>query len=348
LGGVVIGPGPSDGYQLEQGDTATIGDAESPGRLDDPDPLFDQLDQAVVEDGLEALAWFHPFHQSRTEWGIYVPITSIHYCAKRWFDSRMRYEHRANLALEMLLSHEVIHFACEYAVAQYEILLSAACWEPARDRLQRANLKWFDDEEAVANANCIRTLRAQESSRTCDRLHHELLLRSPRGYRDFPQALSDEDFADYLVEVLRHNVGLPAADLGTGFLDAAFDHLALYPDLVAARGLCPLFFVDDSGGLNLPPLSPRIITCIPDLRETLRFRRKLQKLARGRQEEWALVKTQLTSSVPRHRKFKKLQGKMKGLYGLYLSDGYRVHLRPGRQGAWEALDIGTHNEMGHG
>ena len=39
---------------------------------------------------------------------------------------------------------------------------------------------------------------------------------------------------------------------------------------------------------------------------------------------------------------------MKGLYGLYLNHGYRVHLRPNERGAWEALDIGTHKEMGHG
>jgi len=93
------------------------------------------------------------FHASEGDWGIYIPMTSLYYCADRWFSGRMKIERRVNLALKVLLAHEIVHFTCEYAVAQFEVLLSV-----------------------------------------------------PAGYRDFPAALTDEDFDDRLLEVLRHNV----------------------------------------------------------------------------------------------------------------------------------------------
>src|SRR5689334_23286529 len=47
----------------------------------DVDSLLGELDESVSQRGIEALAWYHPFHVSAHEWGIYIPITSVHYGA---------------------------------------------------------------------------------------------------------------------------------------------------------------------------------------------------------------------------------------------------------------------------
>ncbi len=74
----------------------------------------------------------------------------------------------------------------------------------------------------------------------------------------------------------------------------------------------------------------------------------LRKLDPRRQEEWLRMKAALANSVPQHPKFKKLKGSLKGFWGIYLSDGFRVHMRPAENGAWEAVEIGSHTAMGHG
>jgi hypothetical protein len=105
-------------------------------------------------------------------------------------------------------------------------------------------LEWFNDEEALANANSVRQLAATESRAIVDSLHQSLL-QSPPGCRDFPLALSDEGFQDHILEVMRHNVGIPAIDLQTGFLDRAFDALAMFPQLTDALAHCPLYLIEE-------------------------------------------------------------------------------------------------------
>ena len=140
----------------------------------DKDSLFRELDSAYSAGGIDALAWYHPFHLSAHEWGIYIPITSIHYCADRWFNSRLRLSRRSSLALQFLLNHEIIHHACEFAAAQFELFLRASCWAAARYRLKSARLEWFNDEEALANANGVRQFGGSEPRINLDRLHLSL------------------------------------------------------------------------------------------------------------------------------------------------------------------------------
>lgn len=313
----------------------------------DGEDLFRDLDASVGGRGIDALAWYHPFHLSADKWGIYVPITSVHYCAARWFNPRIRLARRASLALNVMINHEVIHHACEYMVAQFELLIRACCWAPARDRLRKARLEWLNDEEALANANSIRQAMASEPRTIVNRID-QALRQSPPGYRDFSQALSDEGFQDHILEVLRHNAGIQAVDLQTGFLDRAFDALVFFPDLDEARASCPVYLIDNSRQFNFPPLSPRLITSIPRIVETNRFLSMLRKLELRRQQEWQQMKRMLANAVPPYPKFKKLKGQLNGFWGLYLSDGFRVHIRPAANGIWEAVEIGSHTAMGHG
>ena len=288
--GTVLKSERADLWELDQTDDRSLSAPIVDVR--DTDDLFRELDASVRARGIEALAWYHPFHLSADKWGIYIPITSVHYCATHWFNPRLKPSRRASLALNVLINHEVIHHACEYMVAQFELLIRACCWAPARDRLKKARLEWFNDEEALANANSIRQLGASEARTITDRV--DLALRqSPPGYRDFPLALSDGGFQDHILEVLRHNVGIPALDLETGFLDRAFDALVFFPNLEDARACCPLYLVDDGRQFNFPPLAPRLVTCIPNIIETIRFQKMLRKLELRRQEEWRQMKPRL-------------------------------------------------------
>jgi len=309
--------------------------------------LFNELDEASEREGVDALAWYHPFHLSSDDWGIYIPMTSVHYVADRWFARSTNAKKKFHWALEALLLHELTHFACEYTVAQYEILLGAACWVPAQERLQVAHLDWFNDEEALANASIIRQFRSFANSSVITRIC-EALLRSPTGYRDFPSALPDDGYLDHQMEVLRHNVGIQAIDLDSGLIDAAFEATSFFPDLGTASEHCRVYIVEDAGRFDLPPLAPAFIQRIETINETSRFRKQFKKLSSDLKEDWMDRSRQLAVGLPRYPAFKKLRGEFDGLWGLYLRDGYRAHLRPASDGAWEAVAIGPHKEMGHG
>ncbi|MGO9773626.1 MAG: hypothetical protein ACLPSW_29605 [Roseiarcus sp.] len=149
--GSVLKSNRSDVFEIVEGERGGVD-------IIDTERLFGELDERTTAKGIEALAWYHPFHLSSEEWGIYLPLSSVHYGANRWFDPRMALSRRIELAAKVLLSHEIIHYVCEYLVAQFEILLQACCWAPARERLKHARLDWLDDEEALANAQGCSTL----------------------------------------------------------------------------------------------------------------------------------------------------------------------------------------------
>ena len=97
FGGTVSGPASGELIEFEfsstDGDDDTlVADGEAADRVvdvRDRESLFRELDSAYSARGIEALAWYHPFHLSADRWGIYVPITSIHYGAQRWFNKRL-------------------------------------------------------------------------------------------------------------------------------------------------------------------------------------------------------------------------------------------------------------------
>ena len=173
------------------------------------------------------------------------------------------------------------------------------------------------------------------------------LRKSPRGYRDFALVLGDEGFEDYRLEVVRHNVGITAADLKLGFLEGGFDTLSFFPDLNEALAHCPLHLIQDQERLALPPLAPQLIQCIPHIEETKQFKRMYRKLDPRYQRDWEKAKESFAIETPRHPKFKKLKGSLRDCFGIYLSDGFRAHIRRTKRNTWEAVEIGSHKELGH-
>lgn len=343
FGEVHLGAHRADMLELEP----SPDDPSEPDTLGSPSDVFRSLDQSVASSGIEALAWYHPFHSSAQDWGIYIPTTSLHYCSERWFNPRMAKSKRISLALKVLIDHEIIHFACEYMVAQVELLIAAPCWTAARQQLEKAGLKWFWDEEALANANSIRNLLVLEKAATVKGVR-QAFLRCPPGYRDFERALSDAGFTDHILEVLRHNCGIPALDLKVDLLDPAIRTEVFFPPLTDALGTCPVYLIGDSHRYNLPRLVPKYIDRINYLVETKRFQRMLKKLHVRVRDEWEDAKAELAMRVPAYPKFKKLTGELQHFWGLHLSDGFRVHLRPATRSSWEAVEIGNHKAMGHG
>lgn len=169
----------------------------------------------------------------------------------------------------------------------------------------------------------------------------------PAGYRDAVAYLGNsEDYREGLTEVVKAYVAVPLAARNPSLPVSLIDWPRLF-DLAPSELLnCPVHIIADDHAVGLPPLAPRMLAAIPSLRETPKFQRQFRRLARPMQEAWNRKKTRLAHSVPGHPEFEKL--KDRDLYSIRVNRQYRAHLRPipGRSD-WEAVEIGTHTELGH-
>ena len=109
--------------------------------------------------GIDALAWYVPFHSGHSRWGIHIPIVGVAYLARHAFghlpDPRVRWV----LALDALHAHEFNHFTVEYFVALWEVLHGEAIWRSSTERLRHKKLGYILAEERLANAYMIRKVR---------------------------------------------------------------------------------------------------------------------------------------------------------------------------------------------
>ena len=119
--------------------TTTVIYVDDPNRtFNDQNPeleaALDRIDQEVhsgqgPSTGIDALAWYSSFHNFRREWGIYIPILSLVYIARRWLKRLgIPLERKLQVAFWLVHEHELFHFATDYMVAQWEILLNVPCW----------------------------------------------------------------------------------------------------------------------------------------------------------------------------------------------------------------------------
>lgn len=127
---------------------------------------------------------------------------------------------------------------------------------------------------------------------------------------------------------------------------------ALYPfSPEFSQSNCPVYVLDDLPTIGVHKDALKIITQIPKITETKKFRRRLKKLMPETQERWKTVKSELAVCVPRHPEFEKLRGGFAGLFSVRVTEkqgAVRAHLRPVEGGTWEAVDIAPHKKIGHG
>jgi hypothetical protein len=325
---------------------------EANGSVDVPsqeiEGVFKRLDNAVETKGVEALAWYVSFHNSADEWGIYIPMTSIHYLAKRlFFKGRIASNKKYQIVLDILLNHERFHFCADYAQTQLELFLGMPCRYLFQNQLKAG--EYLEIEEALANAYMLRELKQIAKGNSFEKIKN-FVLAQPAGYKDAIPYFNDFELYQHgLEEVVKSYVGLPALDRNPIFPISCFDwHSHFFDTESTSWNECPVHILHDDKRLGLPILTAKFLTCIPNIIETKKFSKMFVKLAGQYQEAWLEKKLDLASNPPNPKQFEALKGKKRGLYSIRVGKGHRAHLRPvNRYEYWEAVEIGTHTEMGH-
>lgn len=78
-------------------------------------------DRTTARDGIEALAWYCPFHfWSKEKWGIYILDAGIEYLAAKLRPTSDALDAELE-ALRILQNHEFVHFATEIAISTIEL-----------------------------------------------------------------------------------------------------------------------------------------------------------------------------------------------------------------------------------
>lgn len=298
--------------------------------------------------GTDALAWYVSFHQSfGGAWGIFIPVSSLSYFETRAFNKlRTKRIRKWQLAYDALLAHEQMHFAVDYVCAQWELLLQSPSWASFYNRKHARDTPYLPAEEQLANAYMLRRAASWKSNPS-ERALRSFVASQPTGYRDGPLAVSQDMFDNVVAEVTKSYIGLHALERDLGVSTGAYDYSALLPSR-SELAQCPVQVIRDEGSVGLPNSAVRLILRMCNIREGDRFQRRLQRLDRSLQKRWAAMKQQLLATVPRSARLEKMRGASGDLFSVRLNDNFRVHLRMEAHEVWQAVDIGSHKEMGHG
>jgi hypothetical protein len=213
-------------------------------QVDDPNRTFnaenpeletvlDRIDEDVrsgqgASTGIDALAWYSSFHNSRAEWGIYLPLLSLVYFARRWLKRvRLPVEQKLEVAFQILHEHELFHFATDYMVAQWEIVLDSPCWIVMLEQ-KRTKQIYVEEEEKLANGYMLRQLAARLSPAQYSAVEAATLLQPP-GYSEGRSCVSEEAFRSGLGELAKLYLGPQALRLGLNLSTRALALESFYP-----------------------------------------------------------------------------------------------------------------------
>ena len=243
--------------------------------------------------GIDALAWYVSFHKSSGDWGIFIPTSSLVYLELRHFKSlRLTQAAKRQVALALLLEHELFHFAADYGCAQWEVLLHAPCWRSLTQRRRDTGLPYIQLEEALANAYMLRTLERQWSKLTRKSVRR-FVSRQPPGYSQAGDYAEDLPFEAGLCELAKTYVGLHAVERGLNMYSKSFDYRLLFPVPPAIpSGRCPIHIIKDLSRFSIPEISVRIFKCIPAIVETDKFQKLFLHVPQDIQKRWKRKKDQ--------------------------------------------------------
>lgn len=305
-----------------------------------------RISAAIKVRGVDALAWYVPFHATGLQWGIYIPLSSIARLALLDFEPlKCDLNAKMNLAFQLLHQHELFHFATEYATAQAEILIGKPIYRHGKPKT--GNLSYIALEEQLANAWSYRTLtsRVRRIWNVPGKaaIITKIFKAGPKGYRDFQASLEYKTFFDDDCEDL---VRLIYGEEGAGLtIKGATDIRQLFP--LETPGLwrhCPLFIFHDEREYGLPELGISLFPKILTVTESDKFQHRLNKLGANVQNLWDRTKIKLLKDPS-------LPGldlkRWKELYSIRLNDNFRAHLSY-QPDLMFAIEIGSHKDLGHG
>ena len=196
------------------------------------------LRDEVDEHGIEALAWYRPFHISpQKEWGITITDRGVWYLAKNVMSQKYDYPYTLEqihdcfeLAYEFLYYHELFHFKVEYTAAILElnsphkpVKVYAPFWEDGFYHPGPNDCSPL--EEAMANEYARYKVCKGQPKKLRDAIEGFMRTQQPSGYRDFGDVKHRKKWQQGLESLVETMIGRK-----TPFATSIFDQYKAYID----------------------------------------------------------------------------------------------------------------------
>jgi len=295
------------------------------------------LAAALATDGTEALAWYIPFHDTDSEWGIYIRDIGPRIIANRCFPDLLRTDpgEALGLAFDFLFAHEFFHHISEIACTTLENSNpSNPLYRPYFDRLVSGDA---DEalEEALANSFALDFIPGKQYK---DGLRG-LMDDCPPGYRDYGEYQSELRFERGLDWLASMFTGKPFSRSNR----YTFGHgLFSHPNSVFKRMEVPVHDTTD-----ISPCAPALpmcifknITVLVDVLDRVKHKktphdvRKQFKKSMRRLREWG--------EIERNRRWNKTA--RKSWFFWDVTSSWRMSLVEETHGDWVVNFIGNHTE----
>nr|AIF19546.1 hypothetical protein [uncultured marine group II/III euryarchaeote KM3_87_B04] len=295
------------------------------------------LAAALATDGTEALAWYIPFHDTSSEWGIYIRDIGPRIIANRCFPALLKTDpnEALGLAFDFLFAHEFFHHISEIACTTLENAdLSDPLYRLYFDRLVSGNP---DEvlEEALANSFALNFISGKQNKDAIRRFMDDC----PPGYRDYGEFESEPNFEKGLNWLASMFTG-KRFDRSNSY---TFGHgLFHHPKRIFTRMEVPLHDVTD-----ISPCAPALPMCIfknisvlPNVSEKIGNKKtppdvkKQFKKSMNRLRDWGRVE--------RNRRWNKTA--RKSWFFWDITKSWRMSFVEEKPGHWVVNFIGNHTE----
>ena len=306
----------------------------------------------IRKSGIEILAFYKSYRFKdnkpfKGDWGIFFINAGVQHLTHL---IQLDFPHllavARKVAIDFLWAHEVFHAKFDVGVLGMEALAKKHFYIPQKNAFR--NFKLHEPEEAIANKRAWtyakeferNELKMDRSSHTkgISDFFYDFMKRQPGAYSRF-----DEDEYDLKNEI--------AAGIFTGhrYPRAKCNGLAHWVGLVprqsCTRNSIPQHLVLSVKYSRL--ISPlRFFPKVTKVNETTKFQLKLDPSLK---KLWENTKSKLIAAPERGSLDFKEWPPKPPLWSVKMNKGFRAHLNPIaiNEGVWEAVECGTHDQMGH-
>ena len=302
--------------------------------------------------GFEALAWYVSFHHTQKNWGIYIPVSSIHYLNEVLQIKVQSHINLDQISKNVLFFHEIYHFLTDLAISQLELLTKHPMYRVHKNLYKNkaagliSSEEYNELEENLANAFMLGEIQSLISDHQLQNII-AWVETMPAGYREGGKTFLSYNTKSLQKDNLNRYAGIAAAKTKLNIVDQALDLTVFIPKpLTNIVDQCPIYILDDTNETGLDPDIVRFFHRMEEIEETKPFKKMFVKLPQKIQNAWIKKRELLKEFLPKPPQFKKF----KDYYALYLPDGYRAHfIKPNKnETRWLAVEIGNHQSMGHG